>query len=52
MVFYKAFLLAPVQCNTFTVETRNSNRLREFEEICKRFREFEEIKISPGKAVL
>jgi hypothetical protein len=51
MVFYKVFLLAPVQCNSFTIEARNSNSLREFEKICKRLREFEEIKISQGKAV-
>jgi hypothetical protein len=39
MVFYQVFLLAPVECNNFTVETRNINRLREFEEICKRLRD-------------
>ncbi len=41
----------PLHCNNFTVETRNSKRLCEFEEICKRLREFEEIKISQGKSV-
>jgi hypothetical protein len=49
MVIDQVFLLAPLQCNNFTVEARNSKRLREFEEICKRLREFEKIKSLKAK---
>jgi hypothetical protein len=48
-VSYQVFLLFLLQCTTNFTCRNMYKRLREFEEICKTFHEFDEIEISKAK---